>query len=263
MDTGNLAGAVVQQPSGGPIYAVGLLPPSIDPFQRFFVGDAIQITEASYDGASDSLLDIERHPDVRSVTLTSDEFVLLENRAIAAGDTLVLDQDTTSHVILGPKEPDQYEYDALLPVWPQGHPKEGQPSGGILAWLVDTSVLTFTTSLRVNDDFGFNTNRRRLGVSVIEADGLADLGDLGSPLLFGSYRDPFYASNNAVLSDPATPCTSPRAARGSFRDSRQMRTSRPAARSCWRWMPTAIPQGLSKCAGRAATPPPGPRTGSS
>src|SRR5262249_14230985 len=37
MDTGNLAGAVIPQDVGEPIFAVGLLPPSIDPFQRFFV----------------------------------------------------------------------------------------------------------------------------------------------------------------------------------------------------------------------------------
>jgi len=193
MDTGNLAGAVIPQDSGEPIYAVGLLPPAVDPFQRFFVGDALTFPEVTYDGAPIRILDGERHPDMRAVTLSADEFVLLENRAIASGDTLVLDQDPVSHVILGPRDPDRYEYDSLL------------PGGGIVAWHIDTSVLTYTTSLRVNDDFGFNTNRRRLGVSVIEADGLADLGDLGSPLLFGSHRDPFYKSNNATLSDTTAP----------------------------------------------------------
>lgn len=193
MDTGNLAGAVIPQDAGEPIYAVGLLPPSIDPFQRFFVGDALAFPEVAYDGAPIQILDGERHPDMRGVTLSADEFVLLENRAIVSGDTLVLDQDPVSHVILGPKDPDRYEYDSLL------------PGGGIVAWHIDASVLTYSTALRVNDDFGFNTNRRRLGVSVIEADGLADLGDLGSPLLFGSHRDPFYRSNNATLSDTTVP----------------------------------------------------------
>ena len=76
-------------------------------------------------------------------------------------------------MILGPKTPDAYEYDALL------------PGGGLLVWHIDESVIpleyTFPldTSLRVNPDFGVNTNPARLGISVIEADGLADLGDLG------------------------------------------------------------------------------------
>src|SRR5262249_11191816 len=39
MDSGNLAGSQVQLPDGDIIFATGLLPPSIDPFQRFFVGD--------------------------------------------------------------------------------------------------------------------------------------------------------------------------------------------------------------------------------
>jgi M6 family metalloprotease-like protein len=209
MDTGNLAGAVIPQPVGEPIFAVGLLPPSVDPFQRFFIGDALTFPEVTYDAAPTQMLDGERHPDMRSVTLGGDEFLLLENRAIAAGDTLVLDQDPVTHVILGPKVPDRYEYDSLLPTWPKGHVYQGKPSGGILVWHIDTSVLTFSTSLRVNEDFGFNTNRQRLGVSVIEADGLEDLGDLGSPLLFGSYRDPYYATNNPTLSDTTIPTLIP------------------------------------------------------
>ena len=207
MDTGNLAGGVVPVYGGESIFAVGLLPPSIDPFQRFYAGDALTFREVSYDGASTPMLDSERHPDMRAVTLTADEFVLLENRAIARSDvdTVTVERDPVSQVILGPRDPDRYEYDALLPTWPKGHPSHGKPAGGILAWHIDASVLTFATSLRVNDDFGFNTNPRRLGVSVIEADGLQDLGDLGSPLLFGSYRDPWYVSNTPTLSDTTIP----------------------------------------------------------
>ena len=206
MDTGNLAGATLEQPGGGEIFAVGLLPPSIDPFQRFFVGNTLQFPQVDYDGQPIQILDSERHPDMRSVTLTSDEFLILENRSIAPYDSLELDQADSSRVILGPKTPDPYEYDSLLPGWPRGHPYEHKkPSGGILVWHIDASVLTFHNSLRANEGFGFNTNPRRLGISVIEADGLKDLGDLGSPLLFGSYRDPWYASNTAVLSDTTVP----------------------------------------------------------
>ena len=66
-------------------------------------------------------------------------------------------------------------------------------------------MIPYSTSLRVNPDYGFNTNPDRLGVSVLEADGLADLGDPGSPYLFGAPFDPWFASNNPVLSDSTFP----------------------------------------------------------
>jgi hypothetical protein len=57
----------------------------------------------------------------------------------------------------------------------------------------------------VNPDFGFNTNSRRLGLQVIEADGLDDLGDVGSPFLLGSPLDPYQASVATTLSDRTVP----------------------------------------------------------
>jgi hypothetical protein len=146
-----------------------------------------------YGGAPTALANVERHPDVRRVTLSSDEFLLLENRWLAPADTVELDQDSLTHVILGPKRPDRYEYDALL------------PGSGVLVWHVDDSVIPYSTSLRVNPDYGFNTDPDRYGVSVLEADGLADLGDPGSPYLFGAPFDPWFASNNAMLSDSSFP----------------------------------------------------------
>ena len=87
---------------------------------------------------------------MRRVTLSSDEYLLLENRYLAPADTVRLDQDSVTHVVLGPKSPDRYEYDALL------------PGSGILVWHIDESVIPFSTSLRVNADYGFNTNPQRL-----------------------------------------------------------------------------------------------------
>src|SRR5262249_27020813 len=104
-----------------------------------------------------------------------------------------LESDTVTHVVLGPKDPDRFEYDALL------------PGGGVLVWHVDESVIPFNTSLRYNPDFGFNTNHRRLGLQVLEADGLDDLGDLGSPFAIGSDLDPWQAHVAPVLSDTTVP----------------------------------------------------------
>jgi M6 family metalloprotease-like protein len=194
MDSGNLAGGLVKTSTGEDIFATGFLPPSVDPFHRFFSSDVLNFTEAPY-GAPDSLMDSERHPDMRRVTLSSDEFLVLENRfqTYLYGDTTHLDQDDTTGVILGPKFPDRYEYDALA------------PGSGILVWHIDDSVITFENSLRPTADFGINTDPNRLGVGVVEADGLADIGDIGSPFIFGSYRDPYYRGNNVVLDDDTAP----------------------------------------------------------
>jgi len=195
MDSGNLVGARVQRPDGE-IFAVGLLPPSVDPFQRNFILDQ-GLLAFRKPGAADiapfPLLGSERHNDFVKLDLSSDEYVILENRYLAPAAAVHLQSDDTTRVVLGPKDPDRFEYDALL------------PGGGVLAWHVDESVIPFTLSLRTNPDFGFNTNPRRLGLQVLEADGLDDLGDLGSPFALGSDLDPWQARVAPKLSDTTIP----------------------------------------------------------
>jgi hypothetical protein len=78
-------------------------------------------------------------------------------------------------------------------------------------WHIDESVIPvesafpIDTSLRANADLGVNTNPGRLGISIIEADALQDLGDLGSPDLHGAPYDPYFLSNNPTLSDTTAP----------------------------------------------------------
>ncbi len=195
MDSGNLVGARVQTPEGE-IFAVGLLPPSVDPFQRNFILDQglLNFREpGAADTAAFALKSGERTNDFVKLGLSSDEYLILENRHLAQAAAVRLLQDTLTRVVLGPRDPDRFEYDALL------------PGSGVLVWHVDESVIPFTTSLRVNPDFGFNTNPRRLGDQVIEADGLDDLGDTGSPFLLGSEFDPWQASVATTLSDATVP----------------------------------------------------------
>ncbi len=198
MDSGNLVGSIVSLNDGTELFATGLLPPSIDPFQRTFISNRIVPQEVAY-GDTMTLRDSERNNDFRRVNLSSDEFLLLENRFLAPADSISLDQDSTTRVVLGPKKPDRFEYDALL------------PGGGILVWHIDTSVIPLEsffpldTTLRANPDFAWNTNPARLGVSVIEGDGLGDLGDPGSPYILGAPFDPFFKSNNPSLSDSTFP----------------------------------------------------------
>jgi len=198
MDSGNLVGSIVVLPDSSELFATGLLPPSVDPFQRGFIGDALTFPEVSY-GDTMTLMAGERYPDMRKITLSSDEFLLLENRALAPDSVIQLDQDDSTRVVLGPKNPDRFEYDALV------------PGGGLIVWHIDTSVLPLEsyfpldTALRANPDLGWNTNDARPGISVIEADALDDLGDPGSPFILGAPFDPYFVGNYAVLGDSTIP----------------------------------------------------------
>lgn len=192
MDSGNNVGSIVLLANGDELFATGLLPPSIDPFQRYFTTDALTFPEMVA-GDTVAIASGQRSPDMWKVSLSSDEYLLLENRWQAPAIMVQLDQDSVTRVVLGPKQPDRFEYDALL------------PGGGLLVWHIDESVIPFETSLRVNPDFGFNTHPGRYGISIVEADGLQDLGDPGSPYLLGSYRDPWYVGNATTLSDTTRP----------------------------------------------------------
>ena len=192
MDSGNQTGSRVQLADGSEIFATGLLPPSVDPFQRQFTGDALQFVQPAF-GDTVAIVGNERSPVMYQVPLSSDEYLLLENRYLSPANVVELDQDSTTRVILGPKSPDRFEYDALL------------PGGGILAWHIDASVIPYESSLRINPDYGWNTNPLRLGEQIIEADGLDDLGDPGSPFATGSPLDPFQHRVTPVLSDSTQP----------------------------------------------------------
>jgi M6 family metalloprotease-like protein len=196
MDSGNLVGAKLATARGDTIFAVGLLAPSIDPFQRNFILDAGLLNyrqPSPADTAAFAVLDGERNNDFVKIDLSSDEYLILENRYLSPATLVRLDQDSVTRVVLGPKDPDRFEVDALL------------DGGGVLVWHIDESVIPFVTSLRVNPDFGFNTNPRRLGDQVIEADGLDDLGDTGSPFFLGSWTDPYQAKVAPLLSETTVP----------------------------------------------------------
>lgn len=195
MDSGNLLGSRVQLPQGE-IFAVGLLPPSLDPFQRNFILDEGLVNfriPGPADTATFVLRGSQRTNDFVKLDLSSDEYLILENRFLADAALVRLLQDSTTGVVLGPREPDAYEWDALL------------PGAGILAWHVDESVIPFLTSLRTNPDFGFNSNYRRRGLQILEADGLDDLGDLGSQDLLGGPYDPYQNYFAPLLSETSQP----------------------------------------------------------
>jgi M6 family metalloprotease-like protein len=202
MDYGNGVGAIVKQADGTEIFATGLLAPSVDPWHRFrlLLQDQVPFPEVAYGDTVPMLFrSSERHPDVRRVSLSSDEYLMLENRHITPLDTLRFDQDDSSRVVLGPKVPDRFEVDALL------------PGTGVLVWHIDESVIPLEaafpvdSTMRANPDLQLNTDPVRKAISIIEADALEDLGDLGSPYLLGAPSDPWFKTVNTTLSDSTAP----------------------------------------------------------
>jgi len=82
------------------------------------------------------------------------------------------------------------EYDFLLP---------GQ---GVLVWHVDNSVIY---GRHIPPDLGINSNPKRRGVRVMEADGIEDLGNPNSAFLFGSPFDPYFVGNHTRLGPETVP----------------------------------------------------------
>src|SRR5262245_17037577 len=81
MDSGNLVGAFIQKPDvpGGQIFAVGLLPPSIDPFQRNFILDQGLVNyrrPGPTDTAAFKVHGSQRNNDFVKLDLSSDEYIL-------------------------------------------------------------------------------------------------------------------------------------------------------------------------------------------
>lgn len=194
MDTGNLVGNAVQLPNGNAVYATGILPPAVDPWQKQLVYDDMPATPEPTYGAEVSLGDIEENFQVYKVPLSGEEYLLLENRLddINGNGSLELTRDPTTGVILGPSGRDTLEYDFLV------------PGPGILAWHVDESVANFFGP-RADPNFGLNVNRGRFGLQIIEADGLDDLGDFNSPFALGTTTDPWSTDTHARLNDTTVP----------------------------------------------------------
>lgn len=201
MDSGYLLGTAVQDAkSGAVVEASGILPVSLDPWSKFLLwADNIEYIDPgrSYTG---TLRATQLSDSTLFVPLGGEEFYLIENRQtdLNGDNTLYLDKDDSTGVILGPDFADSLgidqvgnkEYDFLLP---------GQ---GIMIWHVDNSVIY---GRHIPPDFAINSNPDRRGVKVMEADGIEDLGDPKSPYLFGSPFDPWFVGNHTHLGPETTP----------------------------------------------------------
>ncbi len=194
MDVGNLVGNAVTFPSGTAVYATGILPPAVDPWQKRLVYDDIPTAPEPPYGTEASLGDIEENFTVFKVPISGDEYLLLENRLddVNGNGQLQITRDPGTGVILGPSGADSLEYDFLV------------PGPGMLAWHVDESVADFFGP-RADPGYGLNVNRARFGLQIEEADGLDDLGDFNSPFALGATTDPWSDTSGGRFNDTTFP----------------------------------------------------------
>ena len=199
MDSGYLLGTnVTDAKTGATVNASGILPVSLDPWSKFLLWpNNIQYVDPGR-SLDTSLRATELSDTTIFVPLGGEEFYLIENREtdLNQDNTLFLDRDDSTGVLLGPGAADSTdllgnkEYDFLLP---------GQ---GVLVWHVDNSVIY---GRHIPADLGINSNPRRRGVKVMEADGIEDLGIPTSPFLFGSPFDPYFVGNHTRLGPETVP----------------------------------------------------------
>ena len=213
MDSGYLlATQILIDKTNERIEASGILPVSLDPWCKALLWpDGIETVDPGR-SLSTSLRATQLSNRLLRVPLGADEYLLVENRqADLNGDfTVYLDRDTTTNVILGPglssDDPTDTtgdkEFDFLLP---------GQ---GTLVWHIDESVIcvqvddsTFLCPPNANPDLGVNSNPDRMGVRLLEADGIRDIGNPDSYYFFGSPFDPYYVGNHTRVSGDTNPST--------------------------------------------------------
>ena len=211
MDSGYLLSTLVQDSHTGAIVEVsGVMPVSLDPWCKSVLWpNGITTVDPGHSLAT-SLRSAQLDNRILRVPSGSDEYFLVENRQtdLNGDNTVYLDRDSTTNVILGPglssADPSDStgdrEYDFLLP---------GQ---GILVWHIDETVLCFQISdslyacgANSNPDGGVNSNPDRRGIRVMEADGIADIGDPYSAYFFGSAFDPYFVGNHTKLNDDSNP----------------------------------------------------------
>jgi M6 family metalloprotease-like protein len=135
------------------------------------------------------------------VPITDTEYLLLENRQVDhdmdGQTTLFSDNINNPRVVLFPTgwndssdTPDEYDY--ALPGWTDANGLSY--GGGLLVWRVDDSIIY---GLNSDGETNFaantvNTKHYHRGVSILEADGMDDIGNYSSLYWTGTQYEPFF-----------------------------------------------------------------------
>ena len=228
MDSGGSGILVDELENGDIVYVEGALPTLPGAFSRNLMfrdsylergllkefPDFPVLTELSLFAISAMQNGNEHIPHTYKIPLNAQEYILVENRNVdpdGDGGTAVFGA-LDGRVVLYPTPfeditppPPTYEYDYLLPSFMKN---DGSAiGGGILVWHINDNILynegqtdsngNWTSNFEANT---VNTNFHRKAVSVIEADGLTDLGSEYSMYWTGTPYDYFHA-HKPILND--------------------------------------------------------------
>ena len=183
------------------VYAYGLIPGPPCAWSKEYLGwldpvviaddaDRVPVKGSALRGEGERLY---------KIPITSDEYFLIENRLDDIGGDFTVAIEQERGVVLGPVDPAcqdpicpvNHEYDYLMP-----------GPGLVIYHIDDTRVIP---GLMPYD--AVNIDRHRRGVAVEEADGIIDIGYIGSFYWNGNAYDPFYAANNDSFSWDTYPAT--------------------------------------------------------
>jgi M6 family metalloprotease-like protein len=212
MDSGGQLGAILVDAEGREHYAEGFMAGGLCAWSKYFLGWMEVDTIGTFE--HDLALSASGKCPSRGVRveISADEYWLIENRA-AELDGLYTGfvTDEVTGVILGPGNCMNCEsgipaeivweftngYDYLLPT---EDPVPGPDWGpGLLVWHVDEFFIERRWEVNeVNSRWPF-------GVSLIEANGVVDLGDPTSRFGLGWFDDAFYEGNAVEMNDSTLP----------------------------------------------------------
>ena len=226
MDSGGSGVLMDELENGDMVYVQGILPSLPGAFSRALLfeedfrrrGLMVDAGELppneAISLAASSMLEAGSIPSIIRFPINDTEYFLIENRNLdpdGDGATAVYG-DLAGRVVLYPtalNDPNNrptYEYDYLLPSFMKANGDVA--GGGIMVWHVDEKILfeegvyLSDGSFRSNfDNNSVNTNFQRPGVSVLEADGLRDLGEPDSSYWTGTPYEYFHAFKPTLNTD--------------------------------------------------------------
>jgi M6 family metalloprotease-like protein len=182
-------------------YAYGLIPGAPCAWSKEYMGwvDPVVLVDDQED--VEVKASSARGPGYRlfKIPVTETEYFLIENRLDDLGGDNLVAIEQERGVVLGPVDPD-----CPLPICPVNHEYDFlMPGPGLIIYHIDDTrvipgLMPYDT---VNSDW------RRLGVAIEEADGIWDLGNWNSFYWTGNAYDPFYAANNDSFSWDTYPST--------------------------------------------------------
>jgi M6 family metalloprotease-like protein len=202
MDYGSGIGVVLQDTLTQEAYFVtGVVPGSLSAWSKAYLGWTVPDT-ADFGGdfalEATELQNGYPNREAVMVPLNSNEYYLIENRQTdldgdGLGYLLTDPSEDSTGVILGPVNNDKefnYEYDFAL------------PGDGLLIWHVDRVWVSFLNPYDLVNAFP-----ERRGITLKEADGIPDLGNLNSAYFLGGPEDPFRLELGSRFADDTFPDT--------------------------------------------------------